>query len=62
MKNEELGAAIYLWTRDAGLPVRRETENYVIEHLGRIRIVEMVMFSDKDREAMVIRIMRKLEL
>jgi len=50
---------VYLWTRDAELPVNKETEGYIIDHLRKIHEVKMVTFSDKSRLEMVTKILKR---
>jgi len=54
--NKQIEALIYLWTRDAELPVNKETEDYIIDHLRKIGIANKVIFSDKARADMITRI------
>ena len=49
---------IYLWTRDASLPINKGTVDYVIDHLRKIREVKRVIFSDKSRVDMITRILK----
>jgi len=56
-----LEALIYLWTRDACLPINKETENYITDHLQKIYTTRGHMFSDKERINMVTRILGRKE-
>jgi len=49
-------ALIYLWTRDAEMPVNKDTQDYVIDHLFKMK-KSNVEFSDKSRLEMVERIL-----
>jgi len=50
--NDLTKAIIYLWTRDADLPVAKETEDYVADHLRKLK-KHKLQFSDQSRLAMV---------
>ena len=50
---------IYLWSRDAELPVSKETEDYIVDHLQKIKSVKTVIFSDKLRADMAMRISQR---
>jgi len=60
LENFKIGLAgfLYLWTRDAEMPVNQETEDYI---LGQLRAIKgnpkTPVFSDLDRAAMVAHIM-----
>jgi len=49
---------IYLWTRDAEMPVSKETEDYIIDHLQKISIAKKATFSDKARADMATGILK----
>ena len=49
-------ALIYLWTRDAEMPVSKETRDYVIDHLVTTK-KNNLEFSDMSRLEMVERIL-----
>ena len=54
---------IYLWTRDAQLPVNQDTEDYIAGHLKAIKHNDASpVFSDSARAAMAIRILNDAEL
>lgn len=56
---EKLIAVIYLWTRDAELPINKETEDYISSHLLKISRVEEIEFSNNERLEMARRIFNK---
>ena len=57
---EQNKALIYLWTRDSEMPVSKETENYITDHLQKIKKSDGVTFSDKPRIDMVTNILKNL--
>lgn len=52
-------ALIYLWTRDAELPVNQETEDYIVDHLEKTK-GKVIAFSDDARSVMAANITRRL--
>ena len=52
-------ALIYLWTRDAEFPVNQETEDYIVDHLEKLKGA-VIAFSDDARSVMAANIMRRL--
>jgi len=57
-KSELIKSLIYLWTRDAQFPVNKETEDYITDHLRKIRQAKKAIFSDKTRIDMVTGILK----
>jgi len=51
---------IYLWARDAEMATDKETEDYIIDHLQKIRISKETIFSDGSRADMAKRILEKI--
>ena len=54
-----LSAFVYLWTRDAEMPINQETESYIVGQLKAIKQTtekSELIFSDKARIDMAIRI------
>ncbi len=49
-------ALIYLWTRDAKLPITKDTQDYVVDHILKANKC-VVQFSDKPRLEMVKKIL-----
>ena len=49
---------IYLWTRDAQLPINEETEEYIVDHLKKLAD-SIMSFSDLSRRNMAVRIIKK---
>ncbi len=50
---------IYLWTRDARMPVSQQTEEYVVDHIEKAKSL-VVGFSDDERAAMAARIVERI--
>ncbi len=57
-RSKLIKSLIYLWTRDAELPINKETADYVIDHLHKIQGGKRIIFSDKSRVDMVIGILK----
>lgn len=56
MTDKELVALLYVWTRDAGLPVNKETEGYITAQLQAFKNKKEYSFSDRERQAMAERL------
>lgn len=56
---------IYLWTRDAGMPVNQETEEYVADHLAKLAKFgsgPATSYSDEKRAEMAERLISCLRV
>jgi len=49
-------ALIYLWTRDAKMPINQDTQDYIVDHLLKIMKYDR-QYSDKLRLEMVKKIL-----
>ena len=53
MNEADIAAILYLWTRDAGMPVTEETEATIRQHLRAIVDNDVHVYSDEARAGMV---------